>query len=98
MKTIIIELPDQFEFVRTGKGWEIKPVKDVSVQIGKDLTDIDRLCVEKKTGHSMAYIGDDLVPPALRGKCIVLSSNFNWEFTTHEGRHVLIPTRKQKET
>jgi len=88
-QTIEIEVPEGYELVKTATGFEVVEVEkqDKSVKMHG--------CIQVSgTTHAIAWVTDTYAPTGLSEKCIVLDDSYDWEYTIHNGRHVLIPTRK----
>jgi hypothetical protein len=93
-QVIEINVPEGYELVKTATGFEVVEVEKENVelcQVDKNDYGIIAETLERK---QVAWIADGHAPEGLKHKCVSLNPRFNWEFTTYNGRHILIPTRK----
>ena len=95
-QTIEIDVPEGYELVKTATGFEVVKVEveNKNVVLTQVNENEHRVIAETVDREQVAWIANGHAPEGLKDKCISLNPKFNWNFTTHDGRHILIPTRK----
>ena len=88
-QTIEIDVPEGYELMKTATGFEV-------VQVEKEDKSVKMHGFIQVSGTSLpiAWVTDIHAPAGLSEKCIILHDNYDWEYTIHKGRHILIPTIK----
>jgi len=89
-QTIEIEVPEGYELKQTENGFEVVEVKKKKEDKSIEMTGR----IDEESGIPCAWVTLEHAPDNLGMKCIVLHPDLNWEFSIHNGRHILIPTRK----